>query len=227
VESLGYNAIRADKISEQGIITNQVVRYIIECPLVIADLTRNNPNVLYELAIRHAVRKPFVQIIKRGEKIPFDISGTRTVEFDMDIISASDAMKQIRDQVIALETNPNIDTPVSVSLDLKALTESGNPQQRSFAEIVQYISELKAEIITVREELRNNTYQLPRSYLDYLLKQSYPGSLVDPEVTSEMQDTVNDLSARIIQNKAIGNVEMRFIVRKLQFLIKQLKMPLY
>jgi hypothetical protein len=39
---------RADEISETGVITNQVVRYILESPLAIADLTDKNPNVYYE-----------------------------------------------------------------------------------------------------------------------------------------------------------------------------------
>src|SRR5205809_7289625 len=65
----GYKAIRADKISTPGIITNQVIHELLEAPLVIADLTDHNANVYYELAIRHAIRKPLVEIIKRGQPI--------------------------------------------------------------------------------------------------------------------------------------------------------------
>ena len=75
----GYSPIRADKISEPGIITTQVIQHIVEDPLVIADLTGQNPNVFYELAIRHAIRKPLVQIIKDGEQIPFDVAATSSL----------------------------------------------------------------------------------------------------------------------------------------------------
>ena len=35
----GYKAVRADKISEQGLITDQIINYVVTSPIVIADLT--------------------------------------------------------------------------------------------------------------------------------------------------------------------------------------------
>lgn len=61
VENFGYRPIRADHINESGMITHQIIDYIIESPLVIADLTDSNPNVFYELAIRHIVEMPYIQ----------------------------------------------------------------------------------------------------------------------------------------------------------------------
>jgi hypothetical protein len=81
-DAAGYKAIRADQISEPGIITTQIIQHIIEDAMVVADLTGRNPNVFYELAIRHSLRKPYVQIIQRGERIPFDVSAIRTIEVD-------------------------------------------------------------------------------------------------------------------------------------------------
>jgi hypothetical protein len=66
----GYLAIRADEISEPGIITSQVIQHLLDDHLVIADLTGHNANVFYELAIRHAIRKPVLQLIQKGEQIP-------------------------------------------------------------------------------------------------------------------------------------------------------------
>ena len=40
-------------------ITSQVLQHVTEDALVVADLTGRNPNVFYELALRHAIRKPF------------------------------------------------------------------------------------------------------------------------------------------------------------------------
>ena len=47
VESKGYTAVRADEISEPGIITSQVIQHVVDDPLVVADLTERNPNVFY------------------------------------------------------------------------------------------------------------------------------------------------------------------------------------
>jgi hypothetical protein len=60
----GYEALRADQIPKPGIITSQVIQHLIDDPLVIADLTGPNANVFYELAVRHAFRKPVVQIVE-------------------------------------------------------------------------------------------------------------------------------------------------------------------
>jgi len=79
----GFQALRADRISASGTITDQIIQHIIEAPLVIADLSEHNPNVFYELAIRHALRRPYVQMIHKSFlPIPFDLSSTRTVLFN-------------------------------------------------------------------------------------------------------------------------------------------------
>lgn len=83
LEVLGMVAVRADRISKPGLITGQVIDHIVRSRLVIADLSFGNPNVYYELALRHAIRKPIVQLIRRGDPLPFDVGQFRTVEIDM------------------------------------------------------------------------------------------------------------------------------------------------
>ena len=75
--AFNYKVIRADKMSNTGLITKAIIEQIISADLVIADLTDNNPNVFYELAIRHSYRKPAIQIIKGEVNIPFDIANMR------------------------------------------------------------------------------------------------------------------------------------------------------
>src|SRR5437899_11104024 len=78
----GYNAVRADHISKPGIITSQIIEHLAQDPLVIADLSGHNPNVFYELAVRHVARKPVIQITQVGEPIPSDVAPTRTIQLD-------------------------------------------------------------------------------------------------------------------------------------------------
>lgn len=80
---LKLGAVRADQISKPGLITGQVIDHLVRAKLVIADLSFGNPNVFYELALRHATRLPVVQIIRKGDKLPFDVGQYRTVELDM------------------------------------------------------------------------------------------------------------------------------------------------
>jgi hypothetical protein len=99
-----YDPLRADQISEPGMITSQVIQHIVNDPLVIADLSGRNPNVFYELALRHALRKPLVQIIKSGEEVPFDVAGTRTIPVDRHYLdSVETAKEEIVKQIKAIE----------------------------------------------------------------------------------------------------------------------------
>ena len=118
VESCGYKAVRADKMDEPGMITNQIIRHVVDDPLVIADLTGQNANVFYELAIRHAIRKPLVQIINKVEDIPFDIITMRTILVDhQNPDSFEEAKTEIKNQIQSLEANSSrLENPISVAL---------------------------------------------------------------------------------------------------------------
>jgi hypothetical protein len=78
----GLEVIRADKIAKPGMITAQVIDHLLRAKLVVADLSFLNPNVFYELSLRHACRLPTVQIIRADFRIPFDLEQFRTIKID-------------------------------------------------------------------------------------------------------------------------------------------------
>ncbi len=155
VEECGYTAERADEMDKPGIITSQVIQRVVNDPLVVADLTERNPNVFYELAIRHAIRKPLVQLIKKGERIPFDVAGTRTIQVDHhDLDSVESAKREIIQQIRSLEGDSGaVETPISVSLDLQLLRQSDKPEERSLADLVGAVSELRSGVGKVETKL--------------------------------------------------------------------------
>lgn len=111
--------VRADNIAEPGIITRQIIEHLFRSRLVIADLSFHNPNVFYELALRHAVRLPIVQIIRGGDRVPFDVNQMRTVVIDNhDIYSLVPKLETYRSEIAsqvrsALEAKADVDTPLS------------------------------------------------------------------------------------------------------------------
>jgi hypothetical protein len=117
--NFGLRVIRADGIDKPGMITRQVIEYILKSRLVIADLSFHNPNLFYELALRHATRLPIVQIIRAAELIPFDIHQMRTIVIDnRDIYSLVPKIETYRSEIAnqvrrALEAESEIDTPIS------------------------------------------------------------------------------------------------------------------
>lgn len=78
-----FKVIRADKLIGTNIITNDIINLVQNSELCIIDLTSSNPNVFYECGRRHETGKPFIQVIRAKEKLPFDVSGIRTIEYDL------------------------------------------------------------------------------------------------------------------------------------------------
>jgi hypothetical protein len=76
----GLEPMRADMISISGEIPEQIFRQLRDCPVVIADLTGANPNVMYELGLRHTTGKVTIQIGEKG-RLPFDVAAIRTIMF--------------------------------------------------------------------------------------------------------------------------------------------------
>ncbi len=145
-EECGYQTMRADALGEPGMITKQVIEHILNDDLVIADLTSQNPNVFYELAVRHVIRKPTVQIIAYNERIPFDVSPLRTIRFDIqDIESVENCKEEIRKQIKTVEKDPGrVDNPITITIDLQALSRSGRPQDEINAEIINMLQDVKS-----------------------------------------------------------------------------------
>ena len=120
IEQFQMKVIRADAIDKPGTITRQIIEYLIKSRLVIADLSFHNPNVFYELAIRHAARLPVVQIIRSADRIPFDLSQTRTIKIDTtDIYSLVPRLEIYKSEIAnqvrrALDDPDSVDNPISV-----------------------------------------------------------------------------------------------------------------
>lgn len=81
VEDLHLKCVRADEIHDSGLIDRSMYALLVRADVVIADISTMNPNAIYELGIRHAVKPQSTIIIKAESKssIPFDINHTRTI----------------------------------------------------------------------------------------------------------------------------------------------------
>lgn len=120
LEQFQLKVVRADAIDKPGTITRQIIEYLIKSRLVIADLSFHNPNVFYELAIRHAARLPVVQIVRAADRIPFDLSQSRTIKIDTtDIYSLVPRLEVYKSEIAsqvrrALDDPDSVDNPISV-----------------------------------------------------------------------------------------------------------------
>jgi hypothetical protein len=89
--------VRADGLARAGEITEQVFRRLHDDDVVIADLTEANPNVMYELGLRHTRDALTLQVGEFG-RLPFDVNVIRTVQFSR----SRYGMIQARDELASL-----------------------------------------------------------------------------------------------------------------------------
>lgn len=79
----GYVYRRADELLQPGIIDKLYIEWLYSADVVIADLTFGNPNVYYELGIRHVFsKKGTVLIAQTGTKPPFDVRNQNVIYYN-------------------------------------------------------------------------------------------------------------------------------------------------
>lgn len=114
-----YEIIVAHRVTATGSINKQVIKNIYESDLVIANLTTLNPNVMYELAFRHSVRKPVITIMeKNGAKLPFDVVSERTIFYINDSKGVLELKEELEKYIGYIEEtdSKDIDNPIYDSL---------------------------------------------------------------------------------------------------------------
>src|SRR5512142_694063 len=84
IEDAGMTPIRADEEQLGGIIHQAMFERLLLCDFAVADLTLANPNVMYELGIRHAARPRTTLTVYAAKKpLPFDVALLRTQRYDL------------------------------------------------------------------------------------------------------------------------------------------------
>src|SRR5262249_50184953 len=109
---MGFKVEAGHEIPNPGSINIQVIERLLSCDLVVANLTELNPNVMYELAVRHAKRLPVVTVADVLTKLPFDIVDERTIFYTNDIHGVFDMTDKFRNAVLAAMEEKEPDNPV-------------------------------------------------------------------------------------------------------------------
>lgn len=150
---------RADEDARPGIITDALIADLQVADLVIADLSELNPNVFYEIGIRHTLGKPIIHVASAGTRLPFDTNNQRTVFYDKQdwesIRAAREAIRQQADR--CLRPDAKITNPVTQALNVIEVARSNDPQ-------AEVLSRLSRRIGTIEQSLSNVSRQNAHTY---------------------------------------------------------------
>jgi nucleoside 2-deoxyribosyltransferase len=73
---IGVEPTLVENMAPREQIIEMILRSINQADFIIADLTGNNPNVMYEIGYAQALRKPLFLIVQQdSEPLPYDMSG--------------------------------------------------------------------------------------------------------------------------------------------------------
>ncbi|MCB1759759.1 MAG: DUF4071 domain-containing protein [Gammaproteobacteria bacterium] len=162
IEAAGLQPVRADEERVGGIIHKPMFERLLLCDYALVDLTTGNPNVFYEVGVRHAVRpSTTLAIFARGQQIPFDVNYVRALPYDLgerhnfgdDQAAAlrqaiGERLQQLRQDAAGAAA---VDSPLFQLLNDYQPPDIARLKTDVFRQRVAYASELKQRLAEARE----------------------------------------------------------------------------
>jgi tetratricopeptide (TPR) repeat protein len=158
--------VRADGEGVGGIIHKPMFERLMLCDYAVADLTTANPNVLYELGIRHGIR-PYstVLIFGKGMRLPFDIALLRGLPDNLDKSGAPETpsgdRKALADRLAACRT-PAPDSPLFQLLSDYSPPDIAHVKTDVFRDAVEYSQRYKDKLRAARSAGRAAVAEVER-----------------------------------------------------------------
>jgi len=102
----------------RGSITKDIIEKLYSASIVFADLTDSNPNVMYELGLRHTFKKPSVMVKAKRSKIPFDVNDYTVFEYEY----TPKGLKKLKEHIMCILIRAIIQCGIFVTRAIFLLT---------------------------------------------------------------------------------------------------------
>ncbi len=157
VEAAGLECIRADKERIVGMIHTAMFARLLLSEFVVVDLTMGNPNVFYELGVRHTAQ-PYttIPIFATISELPFDVGLVRAIPYDLENGQLSEKSKEelvsaIKDRINnVLNGSLSKDSPLFQLFDEFPGIEMSHEITDVFRDHVEYSEEFKDKLEDAR-----------------------------------------------------------------------------
>lgn len=168
---LGYACERAKPAI--GNLTGSIVDQLRTSRIVLADLTDRNPNVFYELGVRHTLRRGTIIVSQNDKHVPSDLRGYWFLTYGIRPAEVREFKTNIARLVKEFEASPQrSDNPVAEYLQKENLVVSDYAQRENLGKL----SALSTEITGNISDLRRGGEYISFGCLELLLQTRY----VDP-----------------------------------------------
>lgn len=224
LEKNNYEVQVAHRISESGSINNQIITRLESSDLVIANLTELNPNVFYELGLRHAIGKHVISIAENGTNLPFDVNDQRTIFFENDIAGTSELQSNLQIAVNSITSSEEVDNPFYDAMRVSQIKEKidsskSEVEGESINEIImEEIGSLRKQITNIQLNNSNSIYKNESLYEFRFRLNFETESQVKEFIKSieflELDDTINrliDVKTRL--DYRANNKRVDYIIR--------------
>lgn len=154
----GYSAVeRGDSQLRSGQVLQQVIKQIAISDLVIADLTTANPNVYYELGVRHSLHargtilcfdsQASADLTERelNANLPFNVQSYRTISYTAELKGISIFKTTLRKAIDSRQSDAGKDSPVHDAIPGLPLVVSASEDQLT-KQYQETIHELESQI---------------------------------------------------------------------------------
>jgi len=196
--NLDYECRRS--AATRGNVVAAILQELRESYVVIADLTDANPNVFYELGVRHSLKDRTILISQNRDDIPFDLRAYANHVYDWQTEEGKEEFaERIEELLNEIDTNPERpDNPVSDFLGRTVEPEQNIEQEEVIPAEIEYAQSL----VGASSEGLNTV-----EFTHRLVRQNNPQSartvlrLTRADLNANVRQIVNELNQREITNR--------------------------
>lgn len=177
IHAAGYEPVLSAGEEQPGAINDEIRAHLAYDPMVLVDLggfeqdDDPNPNVMYELGIRHALGLPLVIMAWEGQRLPFDVSNQRVIMHARDFMDIEINKKKIVAFIQAAAEGKYYRPMEAVGrmATIAAASESLG-EDSILSALVQEVKELRGSLNSVVESPRATIQWASTLYVKTLLK---------------------------------------------------------
>ena len=169
VEKADMIPVRADEELSGGIIHKPMIERLILCDYAVADLTTLNPNVFYELGLRHAIKgHTTIPIYSFDAEVPFDLKMQRILKYDLNkegkLLNPDKHIESLLDCLNYCKSNKHADSPVFQLVEGFTVSHNLSHEKTDvFRTLAEYDNSIKDKLEVARNKTKEEVVAIKES----------------------------------------------------------------